>query len=136
MNGVPAVCCAIAPPPTALTAKWVVTPPTTVNAALVPVAEGLELVAVSVKLPVLVSVTDSAASTPFVNAGVVIGAPVSVPVDVMTVVPANDVAVFPIGVERGELDVEPGVPATPVGTGNWPRLRSPMTAKCVTALRR
>ena len=51
---------------------------------------------VSVKLPAFVMVTACAASTPFVNAAVVSGAPARAPVDVRTAVLANDVAVLPL----------------------------------------
>ena len=52
--------------------------------------------AVSVKLPVFVTVTAWEASTPLVNAAVVTGAPLSVPVEVKTAAAANEVAVFPL----------------------------------------
>ena len=56
LNGVPAVCCAILPRPPPRRGEGVTAPLMTVNAALVPVADGL-VPAVIVKLLVFVIVT-------------------------------------------------------------------------------
>src|SRR5881396_3665139 len=90
LNGVPAVCVPMAPPPATSTRKLFSTPGFTVNALLVPLDP---LVAVSVKLPVFEIVTLCEASTPALNAAVVPPAD-SVPVDVMVAVPVKPVTVL------------------------------------------
>src|SRR5881397_840850 len=90
LNGVPAICVGMAPPPAFSTRKLFSAPGSTVNALLVPLDP---LVAVSVKLPVFEIVTLCEASTPDANAAVVPPAD-SVPVDVMVAVPVNPVTVL------------------------------------------
>src|SRR6059036_2119805 len=106
LNGVPAICVPMAPPPAASTRKLFSTPGFTVNALLVPLDP---FVAVSVKLPMFEIVTLCEVSTPAVNAAVVPPAD-SVPVDVMVAVPVNPVTVL-LFASRAVILMLNGVPA-------------------------
>src|SRR2546426_754772 len=92
LNGVPAICVPMAPPPNASTRKLFSAPGFTVNALLVPVFPAF--VAVRENLPVLEIVRLCVSSGPAAYAAVVTGAPTSVPVDVMVAVPVKPVFVL------------------------------------------
>ena len=95
LNGVPATCEPIGPPVDDSTRKLLSDPAFTEKLLLVPFSVPPVRVAVIAKLPVFVIVTATEASTPLLNDAVVPPPWLSVPLEVISAVPANDVTVLP-----------------------------------------